>query len=108
MSFDVYVDSKSESKKVSNIDYDKLNSYVVETAGMEEATVLPGVISMIVDLGVQAQSDAEYVFDGDEEQEAAEIKNNPNVRFETRERFYDDGKWLKNVRVKVVPHQESQ
>lgn len=107
--FEVYVDSKTESKSnKTNVDFDKLNAYVVEAADLEEAAVVPGVISSIVDLGIQAQSDAEYVFEGDEADEETEQQANPAIRFETRAKFFDNGKWLENVRVKVVPQRDVQ
>lgn len=107
--FEVYVDSKTESKSnKTNVDFDKLNAYVVEAADLEEAAVVPGVISSIVDLGIQAQSDAEYVFEGDEADEEAEQQANPAIRFETRAKFFDNGKWLENVRVKIVPQRDVQ
>lgn len=107
--FEVYVDSKTESKSnKTNVDFDKLNAYVVEAADLEEAAVVPGVISSIVDLGIQAQSDAEYVFEGDEGDEEAEQQANPAIRFETRAKFFDNGKWLENVRVKIVPQRDVQ
>lgn len=110
MAFEVYVDTKKEGKSSgkSNVDFDQLNAYVVEAADLEEAAVLPGVISAIVDLGIQAQSDAEYVFEGDEADEEAEQQANPKVRFETRAKFFDDGKWYNDVRVKVVPQKDVQ
>lgn len=109
MAFDVYVDAKAEGKgKQSKVNFDDLNKYVVETAELEEATVLPGVISCIVDLGVQAQADAEYVFEGDESDEEVEQQANPNIRFETRAKFFSDGKWLNDVRLKIVPQKPTQ
>lgn len=110
MAFEVYVDSKTESKgnNKATVDFDKLNSYVVETADLQEATVLPGVVSFIVDLGIQAQSDAEYVFEGTEDDEIAEQQVNPAVKFETRAKFFSDGKWLNDVRVKIVPQRDVQ
>lgn len=107
--FEVYVDSKTEPKSnKTNVDFDKLNAYVVEAADLQEAAVVPGVISSIVDLGIQAQSDAEYVFEGDEADEEVEQQANPAVRFETRAKFFDNGKWLENVRVKIVPQRDVQ
>jgi hypothetical protein len=109
MGFDVYTDTKAEGKsKANNVNFDDLNKYVVETAELQEATVLPGVISCIVDLGIQAQADAEYVFDGDESDEADELDNNPNIRFETRAKFFSDNKWLTDVRLKIVPQKPTQ
>jgi hypothetical protein len=110
MSFEVYTNTQTESKSnnKATVDFDKLNSYVVEAADLQEAAVLPGVISCIVDLGIQAQSDAEYVFEGTEEDEVVEQQANPAVKFETRAKFFDNGKWLNDVRVKIVPQRDVQ
>lgn len=109
MAFEVYADPKTQGKsKQVTVDFDKLNKYVIEAADLEEAAVVPGVISSIVDLGIQAQSDAEYVFEGTEEDEEIEQQANPAVRFETRAKFFDNGKWLENVRVKIVPQRDVQ
>lgn len=109
MGFEVYTDTKTESKGgKSTVDFDQLNAYVVETAGLEESEVIPGVVSCIVDLGIQAQSPAEYIFDGDEADEEAEQQANPAVTFETREKFFDNGKWHNDVRIKVVPQRDTQ
>lgn len=109
MGFDVYTDTKADGKKSANkVDFDALNLYSVEAAELQEATVLPGVISCIVDLGIQAQADAEYVFDTTKGDEDAELESNPNIRFETRAKFFSDGKWLTDVRLKIVPQKPTQ
>ena len=108
MSFNVVTNTQQESSDRPQVDWKALNEYVVETAQLQQPETLVGVISSVVDLGIQPQKPAEYVFEGDESAEREEIANNPNVSFETRERFYDDGKWLNDVRVKVVPRKDTQ
>ena len=61
MAFDAYGTTSNEStKKESNVDFDALNKYVVETCGLQEPKTLRGVISTIVDLGTQKLPDATY------------------------------------------------
>ncbi len=79
MSFDAYGASQNAGKsEKSNVDFDELNKYVVETAGLQERETLVGYVSMIVDLGTQNQPDAEVAFTGDEKEEVAK---NPNTYF---------------------------
>lgn len=81
MSFDAYSPVTSDSSNKKEVDYAALNQYVVETANLQERETLVGVVAGIVDLGTQEQPDAEVVFTGDEDDEAAEIKKNPNTYF---------------------------
>lgn len=80
MAFDTYAVNQSEGKQ-QEIDWNALNEYVVETCNLQERETLVGVVSSIVDLGIQEQADAELKFDGDEEDEAAEIEKNPDTYF---------------------------
>ena len=75
MSFDIE-NSAGESSD-SKIDWDALNKYTVETANLQEPETLIGVVTGIVDLGVQELEDAEVVFVGTPEDEAALIAENP-------------------------------
>lgn len=81
MSFQVYGANKTESASKSEVDFDALNKYVVETAGLQDRETVVGVISMIVDLGEQDLPDAETLFTGTEEDERHEIAKNPNTYF---------------------------
>lgn len=63
MTFQAYGVSKNEGKKVSDVDWDALNNYVVETAGLQEPETLSGVVSVLVDLGTQKQPDGQYELD---------------------------------------------
>ena len=80
--FEVYGASQNAGKsEKSSVNYDELNSYVVEAAGLQERETLVGYISMIVDLGTQNQPDAEVTFVGDESAEKEEFAKNPNTYF---------------------------
>ena len=104
MTFNVYGGGKSERDKESNIDFDALNRYVVETAELQERTVLAGTLVGLVDIGLQAQEDAEVVFTGDEEDEAAEIEKFPGTYFEDG----IDPKTKKPARMKRWPQKPMQ
>jgi hypothetical protein len=67
--FDTYnaATSESSSNNKPKVDYDALNKYVVETAGLQNPETLRGVVSCLVDLGTQKQNDGQYNVDkGDE------------------------------------------
>lgn len=74
--------AKSDNSTKVEVNYDELNKYVIETAGLQERENLIGYISGIVDLGEQDQNDAEVIFTGSAEDEQAEIEKNPNTYFE--------------------------
>jgi hypothetical protein len=80
MTFQSYGASQNEGTK-KDIDYDALNKYVVETAGLQSPETLVGVVSGLVDLGTQAQADAEMVFNGTPEDEEAAIAEKPSTYF---------------------------
>ena len=82
MSFDAYGASQNAGKSEKfNVNFDELNEYVVEAAGLQERETLVGYVSMIVDLGTQNQPDAEVTFTGDESAEKEEFAKNPNTYF---------------------------
>lgn len=103
MAFQSYGASQSEGSK-KEIDYDELNAYVVEAAGLQERETVVGIVSVIADLGTQEQPDAEVVFTGSEADEAKEIEKNPNTYFE--DGF--DYQSKKNVRFKKWPQKPVQ
>lgn len=82
MSFDVYGSGQSSGTKKSEIDFEGLNKYTVEAAGLETEEVLVGIVSGLIDLGTQEQEDGSVVFTGDEDDEAEEIKKFPSTWFE--------------------------
>lgn len=107
--FDAYGVNKNEGTG-SNVDWAAYNKYMEETVDCKQKEVVVGVISGIYDLGIQAQKDGEYLFDekdGTEEEQLSTAKI-PGTRFETREKFFNDGSWYENVRVKVVPKKPAQ
>lgn len=106
--FDAYGVNKSEASDRPQVDWAAMSKHIVETVQCENEEVLVGICSGIYDLGIQEQKPGEYVFEGDESAEREEIAANPRCYFETRDRFYDNGKWLENVRVKVVPKKDAQ
>lgn len=78
MAFDVeYTTERAESK----VDWDGLNHYTVETANLQEPETLVGVVTGIVDLGMQEQPDAEVVFAGTKEDEEKIIADKPDTYF---------------------------
>lgn len=102
--FNAYGASQNESKKESNVDYNKINEYLVETAGLQERETLIGVVSMIVDLGTQKQPDAEVTFTGSEEDERMEITSKPATYFKDGV----DPQTKKPVRLKCWPQKDVQ
>ena len=99
MAFKTYSTGKTSRADFVQVDFDEINKYVVETAALQERETLIGYISGIVDLGEQDQPDAEFEFDGDEEDEAAEIEKNPAVYF--KDGFNETTR--KPVRLKCFP-----
>jgi len=105
MAFDCYGTTTSAgSEKKSDINWDELNNYVVETCNLQERETLVGYVSAIVDLGTQKIPDSEYVFEGDEDKEAEEIEKDERV-------YFKDGldpQSRKPCRLKCVPQKDGQ
>lgn len=70
------------NQNVPKVNWEELNKYVVETAQLEQRETLTGIISMIVDLGLQPQEDSKVVFTGTKEEEAEIISKFPSTYFE--------------------------
>lgn len=102
--FEVYGAAQSAGKKESTIDWDAYHQYIIETANLENREVMQGVITFMADLGVQEQPDAEFVFTGDEDDEAAEIAKNPSTYFKTQL----DEQTKKMARFKCYPQRPIQ
>lgn len=67
-----------------NIDFEALSAHVVEAVGCsEKPEALIGVISGVIDLGLQKQDDAKMVWTGDAASEAEELAKNDKQYFET-------------------------
>lgn len=92
MAFGTRGNNNSSSSEGVKVDWEGLNKHVVETAGLQQPETLVGIISSIIDLGIQQQEDAKIEFDGDEEAERKEIAENPNTYFETLPDYGDGGK----------------
>lgn len=82
MAFRTNAVAKNDNSAKTQVNYEEMNAYVVETAGLQERETMIGYISGIVDLGNQNMPDAEVPFTGSEEDEAAEIEKNPDTYFE--------------------------
>lgn len=102
--FDVYAAGQSESTNKVQVDWKALNEYVVETANIQGEEVIVGVISGLIDVGIQKQEDAKMESKLTPEEEAEEIAKNPNTYFETL--FDYENK--KDVRYKRWPVKDQQ
>lgn len=94
----------NDNQKSQNINFEELNKYVVETAGLQEREVLVGYIAGIVDLGEQNSPDSEYPFDGTPDDENEEINKNSSVYFKDG----IDERTKKPVRLKCKPESPRQ
>lgn len=104
MAFKVVNTPSGGGSSESNIDFDAINRYRVEAAGLQERETLPGYVAAIIDLGVQKQPDAEVVFNGDEEEEAKIMAEMPDT-------YFKDGKdpdTKLDVRLKCWPQKPQQ
>lgn len=73
--------TQSSGSNQSTVDWAEIDKYRVETAGLEERETLPGYVSMICDLGVQEQEDAQVEWNGTEEQKEKRIADMPDTYF---------------------------
>lgn len=72
------------SENTSNVDFDALTKHVVEAVGCAEAPeALIGIVSGVIDLGLQEQEDAKMKWTGDAASEAEELEKNDTQYFET-------------------------
>jgi hypothetical protein len=104
MAFRVANVPQNNSGEGSNVDFDAINRYVVETAGLEDRETVPGIISSIVDLGIQKQPDAETTFTGDADEEAEIIAKFPDTYFKDGV----DQETKQEVRLKCWPQKPVQ
>jgi hypothetical protein len=82
MSFNV-ANTGSKEGGGSNTDWEALNAHIIEAAGTVDAPRnIVGIISSIVDLGVQERTDAKMEWNGNAEAEAKAIEDQPNTYFE--------------------------
>lgn len=73
--------TNTQKSDLPKIDYDAIHNYTVETADLRERQTLVGYVAGIVDLGNQEIEDAEFVFDGTEEEQAEIIAKYPDTYF---------------------------
>lgn len=88
----------------SNIDFEAINRYRVEAAGLQDRETLGGRVAAVIDLGVQKQADAETVFTGTPEEEEAIMAEYPDTYF--KDGIDQDTK--KEVRLKCWPQKPVQ
>lgn len=82
--FNAPVPTSANGEGGSNVDFDALNKHIVEAvACAEQPEAMIGIVSGVIDLGLQPQEDAKMVWTGDAASEAAELEKNPNQYFET-------------------------
>lgn len=108
MSFEFNVEqvaNTNENTDRPKIDWDARAKYMVETVGTQKkAKAMIGIISGIIDLGLQVQEDARMEWKGDEASEAEELAKNPDQYFETLPN--DKGVPTRYKRWKVKPCQQ--
>lgn len=88
----------------STVDYEAINRYRVEAAGLQDRETLGGRVAAVIDLGVQKQPDAETVFVGSEADEEAIMAEYPDTYF--KDGIDQDTK--KEVRLKCWPQKPVQ
>ena len=82
MGFKVVGAAKNESSgDKPKVNFDDVNKYRVETAGLQKRETLVGVVAGIIDLGLQEQPDAEFPFDGTDQDEHDAIEDKPGTYF---------------------------
>ena len=60
--------------QTANVNFDELNKYLVEAVGCaDKPEAMIGIVSGVIDLGLQAQEDAKMVWTGDAASEKAEL-----------------------------------
>lgn len=105
MGFQSYnAEGTDNSNSEGKVDFNELNTYTIETAGLQEREVLTGYVSVICDLGTQEQEDAMVPFNGTEEDEAKAIAEKPLTYFEEG---YDQDRKI-NCRMKRWPQAPRQ
>lgn len=76
--------SQASNDNRPKVDWDARAKYIVDKVGTQaKPKAMIGVVSGIIDLGLQAQEDARMEFNGGEEAEREELAKNPQQYFET-------------------------
>lgn len=87
------------------IDWTARQNYIVDTVGTQnEAEQVVGIISSIISLGLQELPDAQMLFTGDADAEAAELAKRPDQWFETVDD--DNGNKIRVKKWKSKPCQQ--
>lgn len=87
------------------VDWDARAKYIVDKVGTQKkAKAMIGIISGVIDLGLQVQEDAKMEWKGDEASEVEELAKNPDQYFETLPN--DKGVPTRYKRWKVKPCQQ--
>lgn len=83
--FNVVQNTQSESSSnTKTVDWDALNKHVIDAAGtQDESKAEIGIITGVIDLGLQVQEDAKMEWKGDAVSEEEELEKNPAQYFET-------------------------
>lgn len=102
MAFAIHGGQQQSNSSAVTVDFDALNKYTVETAGLQDRETLVGYISQIVDLGTQKLPDVENVFTGTPEEEAEIIAKQPDTYF--KDAF--DWETKKQARFKCYPQKD--
>lgn len=103
--FNVYTETGETSSGGGDVDWEGRAKYLVETAELSEQETLVGVISGVIDLGIQPQEDGKMESNLSLEEEIAEMEKNPDCYFEDAI-DYNDGK--KEKRYKRFPVKDVQ
>lgn len=98
--------SNNSNSDRPQVNWEALNKDIVETAGLQDVETIVGIVAGIYDVGVQPQPDAQYLWEGTEEEEAEEIKKDPSVKFEDLKDYQDGGK-IKRYKLKPVKPAQS-
>lgn len=107
MSFQFNVEQvgNADTSDRPKVDWDARAKYIVDTVGTQKkAKAMIGIISGIIDLGLQAQDDAKMEWKGDEASELEELEKNQDQYFETLPN--DKGVPTRYKRWKVKPCQQ--
>lgn len=98
MGFEARNGSKVDGGENKNtVDYEALNDYMIKTCGLQQEKTVVGIISGIIDLGLQEQDDGSIEWNGTPEQEAEVIKMYPSTYFQNK-----DGKRFKKWKKEPV------
>lgn len=101
--FQVYSAESADGSNKSTVDFEALNSYVVETADLESGDTLIGFISGIYDLGTQKLPDAEYNVDkGDEDLTIEELTEKYQEKIDSGEITKFEMSYDNDVKSRVI------